>query len=127
MLAQWEHDQITRPRDSVTEKLLGGPPMVSRKTFFDASPLSYATVDKNSVRFLLIYGREDDIVDPATQSEKFLTGLKQAGFFARTIVVPGAGHFWSVDPVEEPGSFGSYAGPRVLRFLTGALPAEGTG
>jgi acetyl esterase/lipase len=127
MLAQWEHDQITRPRDSVTEKLLGGPPMVSRKTFFEASPLSYATVDKNSVRFLLIYGREDDIVDPATQSEKFLTGLKQAGFFARTIVVPGAGHFWSVDPVEEPGSFGSYAGPRVLRFLTGALPAEGTG
>jgi len=121
MVAQWEHDQITRPRDSVTEKLLGGPPMVSRKTFFEASPLSYATVDKNSTRFLLIYGREDDIVEPATQSEKFLTALKQAGFFARTIVVPGAGHFWSVDPVEEPGSFGAYAGPRVLRFLAGAL------
>ena len=121
MVAQWEHDQITRPRDSVTEKLLGGPPMVSRKTFFEASPLSYATVDKNSTRFLLIYGREDDIVEPATQSEKFLTALKQAGFFARTIVVPGAGHFWSVDPVEEPGSFGAYAGPRSLRFLAGQL------
>jgi acetyl esterase/lipase len=121
MPAQWEHDQITRPRDSVTEKLLGGPPMVSRKIFFEASPLSYATVDKNSTRFLLIYGREDDIVDPVTQSEKFLTALKQAGFFARTIVVPGAGHFWSVDPVEEPGSFGAYAGPRILRFLAGAL------
>jgi acetyl esterase/lipase len=121
MLAQWEHDQITRPRDSVTEKLLGGPPMVSRKIFFEASPLSYATVDRNSTRFLLIYGREDDIVEPATQSEKFLTALKQAGFFARTIIVPGAGHFWSVDPVEEPGSFGAYAGPRVLRFLAGQL------
>ena len=121
MQSQWEHDQITRPRDSVTEKLLGGPPMVSRKTFFEASPLSYAIVDKNSTRFLLIYGREDDIVDPATQSEKFLTALKQAGFFARTIVVPGAGHFWSVDPIEEPGSFGAYAGPRVLRFLSGQL------
>ena len=121
MVAQWEHDQITRPRDSVTEKLLGGPPMVSRKAFFEASPLSYATVDKNSVRFLLIYGREDDIVDPATQSEKFLTALKQAGFFVRTIVVPGAGHFWSVDPIEEPGSFGAYAGPRVLRFLASQL------
>ena len=121
MLAQWEHDQITRPRNSVTEKLLGGPPMISRKTFFEASPLSYATVDKNTTRFLLIYGREDDIVDPATQSEKFLTALKQAGFFARTIVVPGAGHFWSVDPVEEPGSFGAYAGPKVLRFLQGQL------
>jgi acetyl esterase/lipase len=121
MLAQWEHDQITRPRDSVTEKLLGGPPMVSRKTFFEASPLSYATVDKNSVRFLLIYGREDDIVDPASQSERFLTALKQAGFFARTIVVPGAGHFWSVDSVDEPGSFGAYAGPKMLRFLQVAL------
>ena len=121
MLAQWEHDQITRPRDSVTEKLLGCSPMVSRRIFFEASPLSYATVDKNSTRFLLIYGREDDIVDPATQSEKFLTALKQAGFFARTIVVPGAGHFWSVDPVEERGSFGAYAGPRVLRFLEGQL------
>jgi acetyl esterase/lipase len=121
MVAQWEHDQITRPRDSVTEKLLGCPPMVSRKTFFEASPLSYATVDRNSTRFLLIYGREDDIVDPVTQSEKFLTALKQAGFFARTIVVPGAGHFWSVDPVEEPGSFGAYVGPRMLRFLEAQL------
>ena len=121
MVAQWEHDQITRPRDSVTEKLLGCPPMVSRRIFFEASPLSYATVDKNSTRFLLIYGREDDIVDPATQSEKFLTGLKQAGFFAGTIVVPGAGHFWSVDPVEEPGSFGAYVGPRMLRFLEAQL------
>ena len=127
MAAQWEHDQITRPRDPITEKLLGCSPMVSRKAFFEASPLSYATVDKNSTRFLLIYGREDDIVDPATQSEKFLTALKQAGFFARTIVVPGAGHFWSVDPVEEPGSFGAYAGPRMLRFLEGAFPQEGPG
>ena len=121
MVAQWEHDQITRPRDSVTEKLLGCPPMVSRRTFFEASPLSYATLDKNSTRFLLIYGREDDIVDPATQSERFLTAIKQAGFFARTIVVPGAGHFWSADPVEEPGSFGAYAAPRMLRFLAAAL------
>jgi acetyl esterase/lipase len=122
MVAQWEHDQITRPRDPIVEKLLGGPPMVSRKIYFEASPLSYATVDKSSTRFLLIYGREDDIVDPATQSEKFLTALKQAGFFARTIVVPGAGHFWSVDPVEEHGSFGAYVGPKLLRFLDGALP-----
>ena len=124
MVAQWEHDQISRPLDQITEKLLGCSPMVSRKAFFEASPLSYATADKNSTRFLLIYGHEDDIVDPATQSEKFLTALKQAGFFARTIVVPGAGHFWTVAPVEEPGSFGAYAGPRVLRFLAGTFPEE---
>jgi acetyl esterase/lipase len=122
MAAQWEHDLFARPRDQITERFLGCPLTVSRKAFFEASPLSYATVDKNRTRFLLIYGREDDIVDPATQSEKFLMALKQAGFFARTIVVPGAGHFWSADPIEEPGSFGAYVGPKVLRFLAAALP-----
>lgn len=117
MIAQWEHDQLTRPRDQITEKFLGGPPMVSRRRFFEASPLSYVTSDKNSTRFLLIYGHEDDICDPATQSERFLIALKQAGFYARSIVVPGAGHFWAVDPVDEPGSFGAYTGPKLVRFL----------
>jgi acetyl esterase/lipase len=121
MQAQWEHDQISRPRDQITEKLLGGPPAAGRRVFFDASPLSYATIDKNSTKFLLIYGREDEIVDPATQSERFLLALKQAGFFARTIVIPEAGHFWAADPIDEPGSFGAKAGPRMLRFLEASL------
>ena len=121
MIAQWEHDQIYRPRDQITEKFLGGPPAASRRVFFDASPLSYATIDKNSTKFLLIYGREDEIVDPATQSDRFLIALKQAGFFARTIVIPEAGHFWAADPVEEPGSFGARTAPRLVRFLEAAL------
>jgi len=79
----------------------------------------------DSARFLLIYHREDDIVDPATQSKKFLTALKQAGFYARTIVVPGAGHFWASEPLDEPSSFGAYAAPKMLRFLQTALYAMG--
>jgi hypothetical protein len=51
----------------------------------------------------------------------FLTALKQAGFFARSIVVPGSGHFWASEPVEEPGSYGPQAAPQMLRFLQGAL------
>lgn len=121
MAAQWEHDQLHRPRDQITERFLGGPPAASRKRFFEASPLSYATIDKNGTRFLLIYGREDGIVDPATQSDRFLVALKQAGFFARNIVVPGAGHFWASDPVDEPGSFGASVAPRLLRFLDTSL------
>jgi len=121
MQAQWEHDQLTRPRDQITEKFLGGPPMANRRTFFDASPLSYATIDKNTTRFLLIYGREDDIVDPPSQSDRFLVALKQAGFFARNIVVPGAGHFWASDPIDEPGGFGAHVAPRLVRFLEASL------
>ena len=92
---------------------------IASPSYFDASPLSYATVDKNGPRFLLIYGHEDDIADPKTQSEPFSKALRQAGFFVRSIVVPGAGHFWSVDPVDE--GFGAYAGPKALLFLEGAL------
>ena len=51
----------------------------------------------------------------------FLNALKQAGFFARTIVVPGSGHFWASDPVEEPGSYGAQAAPQLLRFLQAGL------
>jgi hypothetical protein len=52
MVAQWEHDLLTRPHDHITENFLGCPPTVSRRIFFEASPLSYATVDKNHTRFL---------------------------------------------------------------------------
>jgi acetyl esterase/lipase len=119
MLAQWEHDQVARPRDQITEKFLGGSPMLIRRAYFDASPISYATVDKNRTRFMLVYGMVDDIVDHVTQSQKFLTALKQAGFFARSVAVPGAGHFWVADPVEE-GSYGAAAAPQILRFLEGS-------
>jgi acetyl esterase/lipase len=116
MLAQWQHDLVARPRDNIGEKFLGAAPHSNRKVFFDASPISYATVDRNSLRFLLIHGTDDDIVDPATQSTAFLGALKQAGFFVRTVVIPGAGHFFVTDPVDDT-SFGGFAGPRVLRFL----------
>jgi acetyl esterase/lipase len=124
MQAQWLHDQIARPRDQITEKFLGVSPMQSRRSYFDASPISYATVEKREktgTRFLLIHGTNDDIVDPQTQSQAFLTALKQAGFFVRTIVVPGSGHFWASDPIEEPGSYGAQAAPQMLRFLQAAF------
>jgi len=40
---------------------------------------------------------------------------------AFSIVMPGAGHFRSVDPVEEPGRFGALRPPRTLWLLAGAL------
>jgi acetyl esterase/lipase len=124
MQAQWMHDQITRPRDQITEKFLGVSPMQSRRTYFDASPISYTTVEKREktgTRFLLLHGTNDDVVDPQTQSQAFLMALKQAGFFSRTIVIPGSGHFWASDPIEEPGSYAGQAAPQLLRFLRDGL------
>jgi acetyl esterase/lipase len=122
MMAQWEHDLVSRPRDNITEKFLGVSPTENRRIYFDSSPISYATADRNKTRFLLIHGTHDDIVDPPSQSGAFLTALTRAGIFVRRIIIPGAGHFWSSDPFEnDPNSYGAIASPRLLLFLEGAL------
>jgi acetyl esterase/lipase len=122
MLGQWQHDQIARPRDQIAEKYVGTSPMENRRVYFESSPMSYATVDRNRTRFLLIHGTADDVVDPATQSQAFQIALNQAGFAVRHFVIPGAGHFWASDPFEgEIGGYGATAAPTILRFLEGAL------
>jgi acetyl esterase/lipase len=120
MQAQWEHDLISRPSDSITEKYLGAPPFKDRRVYFEASPDAYATVDKNRTRYMLIHGKEDDIVDPK-QATDFLTLLKQAGFNASIALLPGAGHAWLGEPIDDPTTFISIVSPRVLRFLQTAL------
>jgi acetyl esterase/lipase len=122
MLAQWHHDQIMRPRDQITEKFLGVPPMQNRRIYFESSPISYATVAASRPRFLLVHGTDDDIVDAPSQSHAFQTALNQAGVYVRQITIPGAGHFWAAEPFEgEPNGYGATVAPRLLRFLQGAL------
>jgi acetyl esterase/lipase len=116
MAAQWQHDLSVRPHDNITEKFLGAALYADRRIYFESSPISYATVDRTSTRFLLIHGTNDDVVDARSQSQAFILALKQAGFFVRTIVIPGAGHFFVADPVDDT-SYGGVAGPRVVRFL----------
>ena len=121
LLAQWNYDLGPRLRDPIVEKFLGAAPMENRRVYFDASPASYVTTDNNATAFLLSWGLEDDIVDRAGQSEAFLRLLKQARFFVRTVAIPGAGHFWMSDPIEEPGSFTAHLAPRLMRFLAEKL------
>src|SRR4029079_13293819 len=60
MQAQYQHDLVSRPRDNIAEKFLGAAPHTNRQVFFDASPITYATVSRNSTRFLLVHGTDDD-------------------------------------------------------------------
>jgi acetyl esterase/lipase len=122
MAAQWQHDQIARPTNSIAEKFLGTSLIQNRRLYFDSSPMSYATIERSRTRFLLIHGTADDQVDPVTQSQAFQNALTQAGIFVRRFVIPGAGHFWATDPFEgEIGGYGATAAPTILRFLEGAL------
>jgi acetyl esterase/lipase len=121
MVAQWQHDNIQRPRDQITEKFLGTSPMQNRRVYFESSPMSYATIGPDRPRFLLIHGTEDDIVDPDTQSKPFSIALKQAGIAATRVVMPGAGHGWASDPIEEPTGYMAATAPKLLRFLQGTL------
>ena len=116
MLAQWEHDQLARPEDQITEALLGISPLVDKIRYYQASPFTYATKHARSTSFLISWGKEDDVVDCA-QSRRFVTALKQAGCFVRTLPIPGAPHFWMSDPLSDPNSHAAYLAPTLLRYL----------
>ncbi len=122
MLAQRNHDLISRPGDNITEKFLGVSPKQSRRIYLESSPISYATVDRNRVRFLLIHGSRDGLVDPPSQSGAFVVALTRAGFLVRRVSIPGAGHFWASDPFEnQPRGYGAMVAPQLLRFLEDSL------
>lgn len=117
MVAQWEHDQIARPYDQITEIFLGVRPSEDRFPYFESSPISYATTHANKTSFLLCWGSDDDVVDWKTQSWPFATALKQAGYFVRTVPVHAAPHFWMYAPIDEPHSYAGFLAPKLLRFL----------
>jgi acetyl esterase/lipase len=121
LMAQWRHSQIGNPGDNLVESLLGVSPTEDRRSYFEASPISYAIKGNNKTAVYLAWGTEDDVVDPRTQSQEFLLALKQAGFAARPCVVHGAPHYWLSDPIEEPGSHSGFLAPRLLRFLKDQL------
>ncbi len=114
---QWQHDLVARPRDSITEKLLGVSAADDKHADFNASPLSWVSGRDNGTAFLVVWGTRDDTVDFRTQSEAFFLALKQAGHFVRPVILEGAPHFWVWEPVDEPGTANHFLAPRLLRFL----------
>ena len=108
LIAMWETYRANSPLDNNIENFLGASPMEDRALYFDASPISYATYANNRTAVLLGYGTEDDLVDRKAHSEAFLRALKQAGCFARSVVVQGAGHYWLSDPLDETGSHSGF-------------------
>jgi acetyl esterase/lipase len=117
LLAQWEHDQLTRPRDQITEDLLGSSPLDDKLAYLKASPITYTTTKAPRTSFLVAWGTGDDIVDHKSQSERFVTALKQSGQFVRTVPIVGAPHFWIEQPIAETGSFTGFLAPKLHRFL----------
>jgi acetyl esterase/lipase len=116
LVAQWHHDTLARPTDRITEKFLGAAPVENRRVYFEASPISHAIRAHNGIAFLLAQGTEDDVVERG-QADAFLLALKQAQYFARLIILQGAGHFWATFPVEEPGGALAQFLPHLRRFL----------
>ena len=113
----WRQFQVQSPSENNVPKLLGVTLPQDRRAYFDASPISYATVANNQTAVFLSVGTEDDFISRETQTDAFQLALKQAGFFVRGCVVPGAPHYYVSDPFNEATSFSDYVAPRLLRFL----------
>ncbi len=121
MVAMWTSCQVQWPIGNIVERFLGAPPMADRQLYFDASPISYATLANNKLAVLLVTGTEDDLVDRVAQMQAFQLALKQAGFFVRPCIVAGAPHYWMSDPIDDPTGFPAFLAPRLVRFLAEKL------
>jgi acetyl esterase/lipase len=121
LLAMWATYRHQSPSENNIEKFLGASPMQDRQLYFDASPINYATFANNKISVLLATGTQDDLVDRVTHTDAFQLALKQAGFFVRPCIVPGAPHYWMNDPIDEPTSYSGFLAPRLLRFLAEKL------
>lgn len=121
VLAMWQAYEIGSPGENNIEKFIGCAPMDNRQLYFDASPINYATYANNQIGVFLACGTEDDLVDRRANSDALLFALKQARFFVRTCIIPGAGHYWMNDSIEEPTSYTGFLAPRLLRFLAEKL------
>lgn len=121
MAAMWTSCQVQWPIGNIVERFLGAPPMADRQLYFDASPMSYATIANNKLAVMLVTGDADDLVDPKQQTDAFLLALKQAGFYVRPCVATGAPHYWLNDPIDDPTGFTAFLAPRLMRFLVEKL------
>jgi acetyl esterase/lipase len=121
LMQMWEQYQRMSPTENNIEKHLGVPPMENRRLYFEASPVNHATFANNKIAVFLACGTEDDVVDRAAQTDAFLLALKRANFFARTCIIPGAGHYFMSDPIDEAGSYTGFLAPRLMRFLAEKL------
>jgi hypothetical protein len=57
----------------------------------------------------------------AAGCNRFVVDLGATTFIGSSCIVPGAGHYWMNDPIDEPGSYGSVLAPRLMRFLAEKL------
>jgi acetyl esterase/lipase len=58
MAANWVHFQAQTPGENPTDIFIGVTPMQDRKVYFEASPISYATIANNHVAVLLSWARK---------------------------------------------------------------------
>jgi acetyl esterase/lipase len=121
-LAQmWQTYLVQSPRQNNIEMFLGASLPENRQLYFDASPISHATIANNKVAVHLSVGTEDDLVDRRANTDAFVLALKQAGFFVRTTILQGAPHYFGSDPIDEPDSLSGFLAPRLMRFLAEKL------
>ena len=84
-VAMWTNYQVQGGRDNNFQKFMGASPMENRQLYFEASPISYATLANNAIGVLLVTGTEDDLVDRKA-TDRSVPACAQAGRLFRAAV-----------------------------------------
>lgn len=122
LVAQWETDTRTRPLPlPISQAFMGNSMLDDRMRYIAASPISHLGKRGRDVSFLIAYGDQDEVVDPETQSKRFAAAARLSGNYVRSIVLPGAGHYWLTESPTADHSWSAEAAPRILAFLADRL------
>ncbi len=81
-------------RREAVEQFMGGSPAQWPERYRDASPADLLPL---GVPQVLVHGELDDRV-PASAARRYAARAAELGDDVRAAIVPGAGHFWLVDP-----------------------------
>jgi len=125
VMAHWNWCRDRSDEIPGVELMIGASPAEDPETWMRASPLSHVRAAGARPDFLLLYGVDDEVVDPRGQTLHFAEMLEQTGFGVSVVPVSGAGHFWMSEPMDEPDSRPAQVLPEVVEFLHKRLSATG--
>ena len=120
----WRITQPPKRTDDPVVRLMGRSYGEMKEDYESFSPLHrlQKMAGRPTTKYLIIYGDQDARV-PHTQSERFLSALRDKDAVSEAMLIPGAGHSWFTFADDHPGRRrvdeepNVTVAPALLRFL----------
>jgi acetyl esterase/lipase len=123
LAAQYNFDLQQNPDDNIVQVAIGKSLQEDPQAYQQASPLYQIKHADKRLQFFLIWGDRDERVDATSQSVRFASALKHAGFKTQTLILKNATHYWMSEALltakekSKTPNETAYLAPHLLKFL----------